>query len=203
MSLLLESILYERGKMPLLDRHIQRMNRSREIMLKCSNPLIFPHRLSPPENLQSEKLKLRILYDCQITSLSWIPYQKAKPKKILVVESPKINYSLKYADRTPIDQLKSLYADYDDLILLHNEVITDATYSNILLKIGGSWYTPSNPLLNGIRRQFLIQRGLIQPAYLRKEDLALATAIKLINAMMPMNDCIDLAPDQLVFNKKL
>lgn len=203
MSLLLESILYERGKMPLLDRHIERMNSSREVILKCSNPLLFPHRLSPPEDLQGEKLKLRILYDCQITSLRWIPYRKAKPQKILVVESPAINYSLKYADRTPFDQLKSLYTDYDDLILLHNGVVTDATYSNILLKIGGKWYTPSNPLLNGIRRQFLIQRGLIQPAHLRKEDLAKATGIKLINAMMPINDCIDLAPDQLVFNEKL
>lgn len=201
MCQLLESILYQKGKMPLLSLHLDRMNKSRRECLHIHTPISLPKSLEPPAHLVGEKLKLRLLYRREIEQIEWIPYRKASVNRIKALEVPGIEYSHKYADRCHFQLLKKQHKEWDDILILKNGLLTDTTYCNILLHIYGQWLSPEIPLLAGVRRQFLLNKGRITAAPLDQNDLLRATEIRLINALMPMEDCISLTPEHVYFEQ--
>ena len=198
---LLESICWEKGNMELLDLHINRMNRSRKLLFGINTPIYLAPDLKPPENL-NHKWKLRIIYKKEIEKIEWIPYTKSIPKKVLVLDAGQINYDFKYAKRESFEKLKNDHPDFDDFILIRDNFLTDGSYSNLVLKIGDRWLTPSTPLLKGVRRESLLKKGKISEHPLKKEHLLMADEIRLINALLPLDDAIVLKTDQLFFSKK-
>lgn len=198
---LLESICWENQKMELFDFHINRMNKSRKLLFGINKPIFIDPDLRPPADL-NQKWKLRVIYKEEIENTEWIPYRKMSPKKVLVLDAGTIDYKLKYANRFAFKQLKKDQPDFDDFILIRKNFLTDASYSNIVLKIGNRWLTPSTPLLKGVQREFLLKKSRIIEHPLIKEDLLKAEEIRLINALLPLEDAIALNPDQLFFSKK-
>jgi 4-amino-4-deoxychorismate lyase len=75
----------------------------------------------------------------------------------------------------------------DDILILQNGYLTDASYANLAFFDGKIWYTPRTPLLAGVRRQFLLDSGRIQTADIRKDDLPSFTSVSLINAMIDLD----------------
>ena len=63
--------------------------------------------------------------------------------------------------------------------------LCEGSRSNIVLRQGGRFYTPplSSGLLNGVYRQFLLQKGAIQERVLYAKDLENASAIYCINSV--------------------
>lgn len=197
MSHLLESIRYENDRFHLLNYHMERMRSSCQ-KLNLPTPTDLQKHLSTPDGLEKGKWKVRVLYDSEIKSAEWLPYHKAQPKRVLLIENNSINYSLKWADRGFFEELKTRYQNFDDFIIVKNNQITDGTYSNILVKLNGRWFTPLHPLLKGVQRQYLLDSGLIHPLPISPDILLnQAEEIKLINAMMPLEDCIDLKSDNI------
>ncbi len=197
MSLFIESILYENGQFPLLDYHIERMRKTLNSFDLPLPPDLDSH-LRPPRSLSGDRYKTRIVYHQTIKKVDWIRYRKANPQKVRLVDAGDFDYSLKYADRSFFSGQLEKWPEFQDLIFVKNGLITDSTYCNILVKRDGNWFTPEKPLLKGVRRKYLLDKKVIKTASITPADLLKrAEEIRLVNALMPFDDCIVLSPKQL------
>ena len=93
----------------------------------------------------------------------------------------KSNLSLqhKITDRQDYDaaikRSNTSYAQHQD-VLLYNEAgeITETTIFNVIVKLDGRYVTPtlSSGLLDGVMRRYLLDKGFIQEACVKLEDLS-------------------------------
>jgi 4-amino-4-deoxychorismate lyase len=92
-------------------------------------------------------------------------------------------YDVKYTNRTWInDALHN--ATTDEVIFIKNKLIKDASYANVVLFDGVTWYTPRQPLLAGTKRALLIQENIIQERDIYIDQFNNYSRLKFINAMM-------------------
>jgi len=71
----------------------------------------------------------------------------------------------------------------DDIIIIKNGLLTDASIANLILFDGKNWITPETPLLPGTCRERLLNAGLITKRKIHPDDLKYYQGVKLINAM--------------------
>ncbi|MGB3588105.1 MAG: aminotransferase class IV, partial [Tunicatimonas sp.] len=96
----------------------------------------------------------------------------------------------KFADRKLINHLFAQRQGCDDILMVKNGLITDTSYSNVALYDGQQWFTPHQPLLPGTARARLLQDGRLQKAKISPSDLAQFKRCSLINAMLPLGECL-------------
>jgi 4-amino-4-deoxychorismate lyase len=75
----------------------------------------------------------------------------------------------------------------DDIIIVRNGFVTDASYANLIFRKGNEWFTPTTYLLAGTMRAFLLDSNRIKSTEICAEDLVNYESCKLINAMLDMN----------------
>ena len=143
-----------------------------------------------PTNLASTKTKCSIIYKEEINKITFTPYIPKRVNSLKLVEAPHICYRFKYADRDMLNQLRSLKSEYSEVLITQNGCITDTTYSNVACKRGDTYFTPDTYLLNGTKRQWLIQQGILHEVRITKENLHSYDAVILINAMLDLEDGI-------------
>lgn len=92
----------------------------------------------------------------------------------------------KTTHRAVYDRARAAHPDFDD-VLLWNErgEITETTVANIALRIRGAWITPAADcgLLRGTMREWLLRRGAIREGILHRNDLRIATEVRLLNSV--------------------
>ena len=71
-------------------------------------------------------------------------------------------------------------------LILVIQVIT--SYCNIILSDGFNWFTPENPLLKGIQREYLLNKNKILEREIRKSEIFLYSEFVLVNSMIKFND---------------
>ena len=76
----------------------------------------------------------------------------------------------------------------DDILITQNGMITDTSYSNVVLSDGIRYYTPKTYLLNGTCRQRLIAEGKVIPIDISVDDLFSFKELFLINAMLDLEE---------------
>src|SRR5690606_14853325 len=89
------------------------------------------------------------------------PYEVRAVTSLKIIHDDTIDYSLKYEDRSSIDNLFAKRNNCDDILIIKNGFVTDASYSNIAFYDGSRWITPAQPLLKGTMRQHLLDTGVI------------------------------------------
>jgi 4-amino-4-deoxychorismate lyase len=185
MSLLLESVRIEEGEVRNLDYHIDRMMRS-AIAAGYSPPALFSGKFIPECSVPPSGLyKCRILYNSEIVSCEVSPYFRKEIKTLKVIQTPRPDYALKYADRSSIGRLLGMRGEYDDILIVTDDVITDTSYCNVAFEKEGLWYTPAEPLLKGTMRQYLLDAGVIVKADIRLSQISSFGSVKMFNAMVP------------------
>ncbi len=196
---LLESIRIEHGKAQLLEYHQERMRQS-AWQLWQTESICLTSRGSQIHFPKQGIYKWRLLYNAHgIESSEIIPYQRKPIKSLRLLPTENLDYSLKYADRTSIEQLYKQRGNCDDILICKQGYITDSSYCNVALQHKtGDWHTPSTPLLKGVMRQYLIDNNIIKETSIQQTDLKHYTKIRLINAMMPWKHCIELPLNQLI-----
>jgi 4-amino-4-deoxychorismate lyase len=195
---LLETIRLENGRLANLDLHEKRLQKSLI--------LLFGYREIPPINEmirisgQHENgiLKCRLLYSTNRFRFIIEPYKKRRIIHLLLVEKPEIKYDLKYSDRRIFENLIKAEVRETEVLITQNQFLTDTTYTNIALKFEDSWITPESPLLEGTQRALLLQKGILQPGRISTNDIGKFSKIRLFNAMMPWDDCIELDVSQIL-----
>ncbi|WP_405383884.1 aminotransferase class IV [Maribacter sp. LLG6340-A2] len=131
--------------------------------------------------------KLRIAYGYKDKVWKITPYTNSLPTTLQLVHDNTIFYGLKFNDREQLNALYKQKNTADDVLIINNGTITDATYSNILFTDGKGIFTPSTPLLNGTCRARLLADNIAQPKIITPADLQDYQYFQLINALNDFN----------------
>jgi 4-amino-4-deoxychorismate lyase len=172
----------------IIDKIPQYMEFHQKRVEKCSI-VHLPSFLNMLEFPTSEKFKLSIVYNLiQIDKFKIEPYIEASINSFKVLIDNEIDYSLKYADRSRLEQLKSKAHGCDEVIIVKNGEVTDTSFSNLLFWDGVKWITPENPLLKGTCRERLLQNGIISIQKISVNQLSTFPKMMLINAMLDFDE---------------
>jgi 4-amino-4-deoxychorismate lyase len=182
MSLLFETIRIERGIPLNLSFHEERMNRSRFALFGKTDFIALADQLSiPPPN--SKIIRCKVIYEQSVLSVAYSQYEPAKISTLKLVDAGTLDYEYKYLDRNQLTSLidKSVA---DDILIVRNGCIADASFANITFTDGKHWFTPDTPLLKGTMREYLLKTGIIQTERITADNLKQFTFFRLINAML-------------------
>jgi len=187
MCRLIESIKVFDKKLFNIEYHNKRMNNSRRILFNCNDEIDLSTIIKIPENLDNRLYKCRLIYSKEIESIEFIPYVKKNINTIKIVENNFIDYTHKFENRDELNKML-LESNADEIIIIKNNFITDASFANIVFSDGIIFVTPSTPLLKGTKREKLLNEGIIREEELRKNDITKFKFFYLINSMLGIDD---------------
>ncbi len=183
MCQLFETIRIVEGVPQNLVFHEERMNRSRKILFGTSNLLKLADYINVPKNPERKLERCRVVYGSSINSVDFSSYISANIRTLRLVEADSLVYDYKYSDRSQIIRLiDKLLAD--DILIIKNRCVTDASYANIVFTDGKRWITPDTPLLRGTMRESLLRKGTIKEDRITIDNLMHYNHFRLINAML-------------------
>lgn len=189
MSLFIETILAENGTPKALSLHQERLNAT---ILDHGGSLGFDLNAAM-QNMDipnDGKYKIRVTYDLlSIHHIEVIPYKIKVCRSFKLVDIRGNDYRYKFADRKWIYTMLDT-AGTDEIIMVKDGMITDASIANLAFFDGETWQTPVAPLLKGTRRASLLQEGKIKPALITPDMLSRYSSFKLINAMIDWEESI-------------
>mgnify|MGYP001332521447 CR=1 FL=1 len=189
MSLLVETIRIENGKILNISFHKERMIRSLYNIYGLMMEPVLEKIIEVPESAYQGIYKCRVIYDDKSSKVEFLPYSLHPVRSLKIVFSDDICYPYKYSNRDKINKLFDMRGECDDILIVKYGKLSDTSYANvILMDTEGSWVTPSTFLLPGTRRANLLKSGLIKEADISYTDILKYTELKLINAMMNIED---------------
>jgi 4-amino-4-deoxychorismate lyase len=180
---LFETIRIEGGRPRHLRYHNARMNRSRRALYGPAEELDLGAAVLVPDGAGAGPLRCRVTYGESIGEVTFAPYEPRPVRSLELVDGGGLDYAHKYIDRSGIERLLSA-ADADDVLIVRNGLVTDASAANAAFFDGTRWLTPSTPLLPGTTRARLLELGLVVARDIRVADIAGFGAAALMNAMI-------------------
>lgn len=182
----LESIRLENQQLHFIKWHEQRFVNTQidnwgEILYKDLEELITTRQEFPKDN---RKYKCRLVYSPASLSISFLPYTPRVIHRLQIVHSNTIDYHYKSTDRSGIDILSQGLLPDTELLIFKNGLLTDSSFSNLALFDGQHWWTPKTPLLKGVHRSDLLDKGIIREKDIPLETILQFGTIRLMNAMM-------------------
>ena len=187
MSLFIETIRIIDGKAFNIDLHNQRLNSTRLHFFGKTSEINIDNMIDPSP--YKELTKCRIIYNKEIVSIEYIPYQVRPVSSLKLVKDNTIEYSWKTTNRETINRLFASRQKYDDILIVKNDLITDTSICNVAFSDGNRWETPENPLLKGTQREYLLRQAPIQETRISIDDISKYIHISLFNAMI---DCAEI-----------
>lgn len=191
---LIETICIERGKIHNIALHQQRYERSLlrfygksavriyDLFNLIQNSADFPTALSHP------LIRCRAVYCHSAVRLQFSPYRRKTYRSFQPVICDKIDYALKYTDRTLLNRLAAQRAQCDEIMIIKNGYVTDCSIGNLIFRRQGEWFTPDTPLLKGTQRQNLLHEGKVRETAISLQNIDQFEEIRLINAMNGLAD---------------
>jgi 4-amino-4-deoxychorismate lyase len=183
----IESIQLRDGHLQNMEYHRQRVDRTRLNFFPQGDSIDLVSHLSKSGFPDKGLFKCRVIYDRRIVSVEFLPYSVRPVKSLKVVESNSIHYDFKFEQRGALSALWEKRGDCDDIIIIRNNRVTDASYANLVFKRDNEWITPSDYLLNGTMRQSLLDKKLIKEELILRSALPSFEKVKLINAMLGLD----------------
>lgn len=189
MSLLVETIRSENGKLLNISFHNERMSRSLYELFGLRTKTDLNNIITVPPFALKGKFKCRVVYDDKSKEIGFVPYNIRPVSSLKMLTDNIINYSYKFTDRSAINRLTELKGNCDDILIIKNGMVTDSSYANVVFRnLNGSWVTPSTYLLSGTMRAALLMQGLITEAIISYSDIEKYSEVRLINAMIGIED---------------
>ena len=143
--------------------------------------------------------RLRISYNESSTKTEIEPYITKNITRLKVwAVAPSFDYSLKYTDRSVINNLFSQRGCCDDVLIIKNGMVTDTSVCNIVFFDGQKWITPSTPLLCGTARARLLADGTIEERPVAESDIHKFEAFRLINALRHFDTVATTTTDNII-----
>src|SRR5690625_1397019 len=107
MSRLIESFCLIDGEFRNLEYHLSRMEISREKLFNLKEEIDLKKLIEIPQEYKNGKFKCRIVYDREIKSVEFLPYQMKAINSFRLYEDSSIDYRFKYEERGFFDAIKS------------------------------------------------------------------------------------------------
>ena len=184
MSRFIETIRLQDNHFDNLDSHQWRIDESLHEFYPSKASINLQEFLSscpiPAEGLY----KIRLVYDTEVQSVNISPYVVKKISSLRIIHDDDIAYPYKFENRVQLDKLFELRGNCDDIIIVKDNHLTDASYANLVFYRDGKWFTPATCLLNGTFRRQLIEKERIFEEEITIRDLMRYEKVKLINAML-------------------
>lgn len=197
--LFIETIRVENGTFIRPEVHLNRMCRTVCEIFGSDLSFELPDGLIPADRREGV-VKCRIVYGKALEEMTFIPYAPRQINSLQLIEATgNIDYHLKYANRAPLIHLLELRNGCDEILIVQNGAITDTSYSNVAFFDGRKYVTPDTFLLNGTRRQYLLQAGLITEMRITPADLPRFEGVVLINAMLGLEENLSIPTDKIRF----
>ena len=193
----IDTIKLADGHYELIGSHNKRINDTINHFFGFNPAIDLNSSLPKPGKYKPGIYKCRLTYSDRIENIEITPYIKRiiKRLKIIDLDSPcfssqdkPFNYEFKYQDRTFIDSCLAETDDLSDVLFVKEGLLTDTSFSNIILFDGEKWITPDTYLLNGVKRRHLLENGEIIEKKVSTYDLSRFQKISLINAMLEPED---------------
>lgn len=196
---LLESIRIEDRVLHNIELHNKRFNMARKALWGQSNLIDLSTLINIPEEISNERYKCRIVSNGQTFSVEIKPYVQRKIETLKIVFDNNINYTYKTSNRTQLDKAFAQRYNCDDIIIIKNNLLSDAWAANLILFNGEKWFTPKKPLLKGTQREYLLSTGKIFEQNIHLTDIKSFETIKLINAMIDFDRAPAINVEKSVF----
>ncbi|MBN1650387.1 MAG: aminotransferase class IV [Bacteroidales bacterium] len=187
MSQFIESIRILNGTIELSDYHNDRFNATRKSFFCVDEDIDLVQCIAIPKAFRKGLVKCRVLYDLAILDMQFVHYQAAPIRTLQLVDAS-VNYAYKFANREQLNALKAKANSADEVLIVNNGKVSDTSFSNILFYKNGHWFTPDSPLLAGVQREFLLNRGQIEELRISPQELSQFESFMLINAMLPFDE---------------
>ena len=200
MCQLFETIKVKHNKLQHIVYHNSRVNNSRKLLFHSKHSWDLSEIIRIPELDHNTIYRCRFLYAKEPYGFEFIPYIPRVVKRLYLVDCGDLDYSFKYSNRSTLEKLKSNTPDSEtsDILLLKNGLITDTSFSNIVLFDGINWCTPATPLLNGTKREYYIDKKIILKRKITTADLYKYRKARLINAMLDLADGEDIPMENIL-----
>ncbi|HCW06235.1 MAG TPA: chorismate-binding protein [Cytophagales bacterium] len=184
MSRFIESIRLENGAFGNLDYHQSRVDFALRKFYPAHELLNLKSILSSIPMPSIGLHKVRLVYDHEIQSVQISYYSPREIKSLRLIQADSISYHHKFEDRNELQELYELRNTCDEIIIVKENKITDASFANLVFKKDNQWLTPSSYLLNGTMRQQLLFQKIIFERDIYVNDLPHFEKVKLINSML-------------------
>ena len=184
MCLLLETIKTVEHKLINLEYHQQRVNRSIRDLFNKNARINLNEKIKVPGHLGKGLFKCRVIYNLEIKKVEFLPYKQPDITTLKLVTCNDLDYYYKFENRQAITELLKFKGQCDDILIVKNDLITDTSFCNIIFNDGNNWITPSEPLLKGTQREYMLEKGMVSEANIKVSDIYNFNSFKLINAMI-------------------
>jgi len=198
---LFETIRVQNNKLRNIDYHNNRVNYSLLKLFGIKKKWDLGDIIKIPELTDNVVYRCKFTYSNEPGQLEFIPYTIRRVKFLYTVECSEFDYSFKFLNRNAFENFKQNISkpEISDIILLKNGWITDTSFSNIVLHDGQKWYTPANPLLKGTKREYYLNQQIIYEDNIHVNDLYKYKIIRLINAMIDLEEAPDIKTENITF----
>ncbi len=190
MSRFVETIKLNDGVFYRLKFHQKRVNKAFETFYPDEEPIklldILNQTLIPQEGL----FKCRIVYDSETSQLEFMPYTRREINSLKVVVMNLESKTYKPEDRTAYNEAFAQRGDCDDVLISRNGILTDSSYTNVAFFDGKVWFTPRKPLIYGVNRAELLEKGKLIEKEIKVDDLKHFQQIALFNAMIEFGEIV-------------
>ena len=187
MCRLLETIKLNNGVLENLFYHNLRMNAARAELFNADTAIRLEKEVTIPCELKKGTYRCRILYKDIIEKTEFTPVPPRIFNSLKIVIHDRIDYHLKFADRSLLNELFSQRGNADEIIIIKEGLVTDCTIGNLVFYDGAEWITPDRPLLNGTQRQALLDRQLITEKRIIEKKLFDFQKAGIINAFFDLD----------------
>jgi 4-amino-4-deoxychorismate lyase len=187
------------GNYKLIEYHNKRINDTVNRFFGAGPAINLNLVLPKQDDYKSGTYKCKLTYSDHIENIEITPYIKRTIKTLKVIDLDALrhsseyrcgplDYEFKYEDRTLINSFLTGLGDKTDILFVKNGLVTDTSFSNVILSDGGKWITPDTYLLNGVKRRYLLENYKIEERKVSVGDLRYFRKISLINAMLEPED---------------
>ena len=179
----IESIQLNDGEFKCLDLHQERVRLAMADYYPGVKAFDLADSLSKSPFPFKGCFKCRIVYDTEIRLIEFIPYIPRIIHSLKLVEVDIESVPYKKEDRRSLNAAFELRGNCDDIVMVKNGLLTDASYANIAFYNGTCWCTPRLPLIYGVKRAQLIKQGQLTEKDITPGDLVNFKRVSLFNAM--------------------
>lgn len=196
---LFETLCIDNGRICNAEWHCRRFETSYSSLYRhCPTYSIFDNTHISSE-YNTGIFRLRISYNESSTKTEIESYITKNITRLKVWEvASSFDYSLKYTDRSILNNLFSQRGDCDDVLIIKNGMVTDTSVCNIVFFDGQKWITPSTPLLCGTARARLLADCTIEERPIAVCDIHKFEAFRLINALRHFDTVATTTTDNII-----
>ncbi len=192
---LLETLCFQNGEFQNIDYHLARFENARKALFGLTDDLSLEEKLieyvSTKQLDVAQVYRCRVLYGHDIEKIELVNYQFKKIERVKLFQIPyNYDYGFKWAKRSFFATILAQQPDFDEVLMVQNNRLTDITIANIALFDGKKWITPAHPLLKGTKRQFLLDSKMIEEGVIEVQDLQHFQRITFINTFRGLENSI-------------